>query len=259
MLSVLGKSFERFSRTRPDDQVVELFLAWWEEGRFATNPDWLPQNINNVEAIARDAEGGKLAIEHTRVHTFEGHQREEIWMGQVAAQVESAPELQSPGRRLSIIFNRDLFDDLNDRKRGEYTKALIAWLAEQFRCLSLGSHRLTTPQLLPNKKPIEIEVQVDESLDDPRPISVSGMLPEDAAKRAVPQVERALKKKLTKLIDAQADSKVLLVELPTVDTSTSLIIELIKNSSIYATRLERSRWRGGRLRRGRFWKRVLIS
>lgn len=231
--------FGQFSRTRPDDRVVELFLAWWEEGRFATSQNWLPQNIKNVEVIARDPEGRRLAIEHTRIHAFKDHQLEEKWIGQVGAQIEAAQELRFPGRRFSIIFERDLFDDLNEQKRGQYTRALIAWIAGELPGLPLGRHRLTAPRLLPKKEPMEFEVQVDESLDGLPPVSVFGMLPGDATKRSAPQVEDALREKLPKLIAAQADRKVLLVELPTRDTSQSLIIDLMKNSSTHAGQLKR--------------------
>lgn len=230
--------FGQFSRTRPDDRVVELFLAWWEEGRFAANPNWLPQNVKNVEVVASDADGSKLAIEHTSIYAFEGHQREEKWLGQVSLAIETAPELRFPGRRFSITFNRDLFDNLNERKREEYVRALIPWLAGEFTDLPSGRHHLTAPALLSKKGPIEFEVQVDEWPTGLPPVSVSGMLPQDAIKRAAPQVEKTLKEKLPKLIDTEADRKLLLVELPTLDTSLSLIIDLIKNSSNYAGRLK---------------------
>jgi hypothetical protein len=219
--------------------VVELFLAWWEGGRFASNPGWLPQNIENVEVIASDAAGSKLAVEHTRIHAFEGHQREEKWISQIGAQLEGAAELHSPGRRFSIIFYRDVFDDLNQKKRREYTQALIPWFKEKLPSLSIGIHRLAVPSLLPGKKPVEVEIEVDDFLDGLRPLSVSGMLPGDTTKRAAPQVDKVLATKLPKLSNSVADRKVLLVELPTMDTSTSLIIDLIKASTYYATQLNR--------------------
>ena len=65
------------SRERPDDQIVELFLSSWQDGRFAANQKWLPQNMKNVEVMARDQVGNRLAIEHTRIHSFENHKLQE--------------------------------------------------------------------------------------------------------------------------------------------------------------------------------------
>ncbi len=84
---------------------------------------------------------------------------------------------------------------------------------------------------------IEIEVQVGEPLDGYEPIHTSGILPDDARKRAVPQVERALRDKLPKLVAAHAEHRILLIELPTIDTSTTVIIDLIRHSPEYAADL----------------------
>jgi len=220
--------FGHFTRSRPDDKVVELFLAWWENGRFAPNPDWLPQNVENVEAVASDAAGNRLAIEHTSIYAYDQQQREEDWMSKMAAKIEAAPELQLPGRRLSITFKRDLFDDLNQKKREEYTDGLISWLAKELPDISLGIHRRVIPSLLAGKKPIEIEIELDDFIVGLRPVHVGGMLPEDAIRRAIPQIEHALSAKLPKLSKAKADRKVLLIELPTLDTSPSQILDLIQ-------------------------------
>ncbi len=224
--------FGQFSRTRPDERLVELFLAWWGEGRFASNPCWLPQHVRNVEVIASDVAGSKLAIEHTAIHAFENHQREEKWIGQLGAELEGAAELHFPGRRFSIIFNRDVFDDLDEKKRGDYTQALKAWFAKKLPSLSMGIHHLEVPEgLLPGKKSSKVEIEVDGFLEGLRPVNVCARLPEDATKRAEPQVDKVLNEKLPKLSNSAADRKVLLVELPTIDTSPGQIIDLMKSST----------------------------
>lgn len=181
---------------------------------------------------------GTLAVEHTSIHAFVQHQREEKWLGQIAEQIETATELKLPDRRVSIILNREVFEGLNKKRQGEYTRALVQWLAETLPGLAKGTHQLIAPSLLRDKPPITVEIDVDDFLDGLRPICVSAMLPGDAATRAAPQVEQILKSKLPKLSKARADYKILLVELPTRDTSEKAIINMIKNSGTFAPTLE---------------------
>src|SRR5580700_8699763 len=96
--------FGLFLKQRHDDRVVELFLAWWQYGAFAVDVKWLPQHVNNVEVVPRNPRQGTLAVEHTRIYAFLGHQSEERWLADVAAEVESAAVLQSPGREYDIIL-----------------------------------------------------------------------------------------------------------------------------------------------------------
>ena len=141
------------------------------------------------------------------------------------------------GGAFPIIFKRDVFDDLNEKKREKYADALISWFAKELPGLPVGIHRLVIPSLLPSKRPFEIEIEVDDFIAGLCPVHVGGMLPEDATKRAVPQIEQALSAKLPKLSNAKADRKVLVIELPTLDTSPSQIVDLIKTSSKYAAQL----------------------
>src|SRR5260370_13083811 len=60
----------RSPRTREDDQIVEVFMHWYEDGRFAYHVDWLPQQRTNVEVIASTRDGTRLAIEHTKLFEF---------------------------------------------------------------------------------------------------------------------------------------------------------------------------------------------
>ena len=47
------------TRSRPDDQLVEMFLHVWQDGRFADSVDWLRPSA--ARAIATDATGRRVA------------------------------------------------------------------------------------------------------------------------------------------------------------------------------------------------------
>ncbi len=230
--------FGQFLKQRHDDRVVELFLAWWQYGNFAADVKWLPQHINNVEVVARNPQQGTLAIEHTRIYAFRGHQNAERWLADVAAEVESAPALQSPGREYDIILPTEAFKGLNEKKRRSFTSSLIEWLLCELKQLSPGEHRLVSPALPPKTEAVEITIRVDDVPLGSELIRVSGMLPNDAKTRALPQVDKALASKFTKLKTTNAQSRVLLIELPTLDTIPSLIAETIQQSPEYAHDLQ---------------------
>jgi len=124
------------THTRHDDQIVELFLHVWQSGRYTHHCRWRAQHRRNVEVIAADAGGKRLAVEHARVFAFENHQRDEAM--------------------------------------------------------------------------------------DLRGVSVGGYLPSDP-QRLRPVVQKVLAEKLPKLIDAAADRRVLLFEVPTTDSARKVV------------------------------------
>jgi hypothetical protein len=175
--------FGQFLKQRHDDRVVELFLAWWQYGAFAVDVKWLPQHVNNVEVVPRNPRQGTLAVEHTRIYAFLGHQSEERWLADVAAEVESATVLQSPGREYDIILPREAFEGLNDEMRRSFTTSLIEWLSCELKQLSPRQHSLTSPALPPKTEAVEITIRVDDVPLGSELIRVSVMLPNDAKTR----------------------------------------------------------------------------
>lgn len=225
-------------RERRDDQIVELFLRSWQDGRFATNPQWLPQHMANVEVIARDEAGDRLAIEHTRIFSFEGHQLQEALLRSIAERIEAEPGLDVPGHRFEIVFHPGFLDGLQRSYATQYSNALAIWATRVLPQLAprAESYQLQVPPLLQGEElGLKIDVTVSERIAGLRPVSVGGMLPADSERRIVPLVRKALEEKLPKLAATAAESRILLLELPTIDTSDSQIIGIIRDSqSSYA-------------------------
>src|SRR6266853_95463 len=88
-------SCPRSIRARHDDQIVDLFLKVWQEGRFAQNLHWLPQNRTNVEVIATDADNVRIAIEHTRLFAYQDHKLQEEALRPLAEALRAAPRLKN--------------------------------------------------------------------------------------------------------------------------------------------------------------------
>lgn len=57
-------------RPRRDDQLVEVFLHAYENGRFSHKLEWLPQHVTNVEILASTEDNVTAAIEHTKLFEY---------------------------------------------------------------------------------------------------------------------------------------------------------------------------------------------
>jgi hypothetical protein len=213
------------SRTRRDDQIVELFLYAWQDGRFAQDPDWLSQESTNVEVIARDEVGNRLAVEHTRIFAFADHRRQEELLRPIAQRLEAEGGLDVAGRHFDITFYPGFLDGLPRRVRQPYADALARWAVYTLPKLPLRRevYRLQVPPLLQGTAlGTNIDVTLTERIDGIRPVVVGGRLPDDP-QRMVPLIRKALSDKLPKLAAAEAEYRILLLDLPTLDSDRQII------------------------------------
>jgi integrase len=222
------------ARSRADDQLVELFLHAWQNGRFTHRLDWLPQNRRNVEVIARDAAGVGVAVEHTRIFAFADHQRQEKLLQPVVEAMEGEAGLDLPDRRFDLFFHPHFLEKALLRHRDRVCEALLAWACETLPRLPSPCRRLLrVPVPLPSGKTGQVRVEVAVSARAGRiaPVSVTGYLPEDP-RRLHPVVRKALSDKLPKLVEAEADQRVLLLEVPITDGPVKVmqtVLELAEN------------------------------
>ena len=216
------------SRTRSDDQIVELFLNAHQGGRFAHRVEWLPQSRTSVEVVATNAAGTRLAVEHTRLFAFEEHKRQEELLRPIATCLEAEARLHGLNRRFDLLFRPDFLGKLPQRSRTLVKDGLISWAVMNLPALGVGTcQELEVPICLPKGKTWKIHLRVGVSRHIPpaRPVCVSGCLPEDP-KRLLPIIHKALAGKLKKLVDAKADQRILLLELPTLDSERKVICQI---------------------------------
>lgn len=221
------------SRTRPDDQLVELFLHAWQAGRFAHRADWLPQYRRDVQVIATDRAGVRLAVEHTRLWAGEGqHQEQPEILRPIAQRLEADPRLRQNGRHYEIFFYPRFLSRLWKGYRALVEGVLSDWAAATLPTLAVRDqvHRCEVPVRLPSGKVprVAVEVAVTEGAEPIQPVAVSGYLPGDP-QRLAPVVRRALATKLPKLVAAAAEERVLLLELPT-SASPAKVIDILRES-----------------------------
>jgi site-specific recombinase XerD len=219
------------TRSRYDEQIVELFLHAWRQGRFSRRPEWLPQSRINVEVIATDETGKRLAVEHTRLFAFEDHKLKEEQLRPIAEALEAEPGLDLPGRRFDFYFYPASLGKLLRGCLPLVEQTLRSWALHTLPALPPRDrlYDFQVPMPLPNgKRPqVVVDVVVSDRDNGLRPVSVGGYLPADRA-RLAPLVRKALTDKLPKLAAADAEWRVLLLDLPHFSNSFSEVMDRIR-------------------------------
>ena len=219
------------TRNRHDDRVVEVFLHAYQQGCFANNPDWQPQHEKNVEVIATsNTDCRRLAIEHTRVFAFEGHMEQESVLRPIAKRLESIRLPELSGRWVQIFVTPNFMGRLLQRHSGLMQEELVRFLSLVLPTIPPREHHVhhfVVPIPLPDgRRPtIEFDVEVWGGMDVKRSICVSGVLPQDRTLDS--QVRRALDRKLKKLVEADADIRFLMIDIPTHTDSDIAVAKVI--------------------------------
>jgi hypothetical protein len=221
------------TRSREDEQIVEIFLHGYQDGRFADQPDWLPQHVSNVEAIASDRDGTRLAIEHTRVREFDftGRQAnpdEDEILGEVGLHMAG---ISLPVRDRAFMLSvgpKNFKKLLTKRYHSRSLGALTEWARSSLPPLHENQEfEIPIPISLPRKdRTVRIGVEVWQVRTD-RPIlpCVGYLRPRS---EIVPRCRKALEDKLAKLTRAQADRRILMLELLTL-AGDAEVYEAVRN------------------------------
>jgi hypothetical protein len=220
-------------RSREDDQIVELFLHVYRQGRFAKNPDWLRQDIENVEVIACAEDGTKLAIEHTRVFSFAGHREQEKVLQPLAEYLEALELPCGTEKKFWVRFSANFIGKFLNRNRARVLEELAGFIRATFPTLVPRDHPPYSFEVeipVPNRQPsptVRLEVEVWERNFGTRPISVNGYIPPLSS--LLTMVTQAIEDKFPKLLKAPARLRFLMVELPDLSPSDVAVLEAMCN------------------------------
>lgn len=216
----------RPTRAREDDQIVEMFLHVYQDGRFAHKVEWLPQQETNVEAIASAENGTRLAIEHTRLfdefaigrHLNQG---EDPILADVCAHLEDIP-LPVSDRVFGLSVDpKHLKILLTKKYRPKTLEALAGWAQRYLPPLYENREfEILVRAKLPRKtRTARIGVEVWK-VGSNHPILGCGYPPPRS--EIAPLVRKAFEDKLPKLSSAQADRRILMLELVTLDSDSKV-------------------------------------
>jgi len=197
-----------------DYQLVDFFLRSYENGRFAHGEiPWLDQSESNVEVIAKDLIGTTLAIEHTLVVGFQDFYEFEDWISQATKEFASDRSLVIRRRVIHVSLPVDAFS--HGQPWGEIDSGLQAWARELFPSLPVGMSEIQVSISLNKGKSQDFRafLHVSECQIGSEAILVHGLPPGEAEEHIVKGLQKALERKVPKLVAANSDLRILILEL----------------------------------------------
>jgi hypothetical protein len=191
---------------RHDTQIIESFLrghnrAYGTTFRLSEIPD-LGGRQSGIDALAHDACGQSWAIEHTLLEPFVGEQEDTSKFLKVLAPLQEDASLELPG------WQFDLSLLVGSIPRGlswnDVGSAIRVWFLANRHAIPAGNSVFQVSGL-----PVAIDVWVERAPSDQPRVLVS--------RRGLPEtrdlvVQRALSRKLSKLINTPAGQHVLMFE-----------------------------------------------
>ncbi len=203
------------TKSRRDDTLIKLFLSAYENGSWAdAEIDWLDKRIDGaVDALAtRRSDHKTLAIEHTIIEPFVSEKEDFAFFEAAFLRIEDDKSLLVPGRWIRVFIPvGSLHHQRKQAARDAIVKAVHSWLKTNRLSLRDGNseHRCTITGI-PRRPDFDITLNLKVfSLPGPGRLHVRRQQIENNLGHVI---EKALTKKLPKLVNTVADKRILLLE-----------------------------------------------
>lgn len=219
------------TRERREDVFVKRFFSGYENGAWAdAEIDWVDKRADNaVEAVAtRRSDGLTLAIEHTIIEPFLDDKKGFSFFSRAFLAIEEDQTLLVPGLWIRVFVGVGTLDGQHKQiGREAIVQAVHSWIRNSRHELPEGfsQHSLTIRSIPGNTaRDVVLTSKVV-------PLAGAGKLQIRRQQIAVSLdkvVEKALKKKLPKLISTNADKRILLLERQHMNLYPEQILEEIE-------------------------------
>jgi hypothetical protein len=192
---------------RREDRLIEWFVSEYEAGSWRdgvlNHPDH--GSDGGVDGFATRADGRTLAIEHTLVEFFIG-EREDFVRFRPFLPIENDQSLSLPGKIVYLDVPRGINQKGQAWRRT--AEVLHRWLQPNLASLPVGESTAVCPAT-PDTPEILLDVSIAAEPDfKGRPPIIRRYGGIDVGE----SIEKALTEKLPKLVAAQADQRVLMLE-----------------------------------------------
>lgn len=220
-----------------EDPFIKQFLAAYEDGSWGNaavgKPDALDRTNPAVDQLAtRKSDRKTLAIEHTIIEPFAGDKADLATFEATFLKIEKDTSLIVPGRWLQIFVPVGVLRKQPPAARDAFVKSVHAWIRSNRLALPFGEGiRACAITGVLGRAPFEIPLSVKVAplkrgdADQPGVIHVRRQQMEDNLSDVV---ERALKKKVPKLVNTKADKHILLLERQHRNLTPEMILEEVK-------------------------------
>ena len=201
------------SKPGKDEQVfIRLFVSAYENFAWAgSRIDRLDEQFDGaVEALITRADGQTMAIEHTLIEPFVGDKRDYAAFEQEFLRIESDKSLRVPDTAIMVYVPVGILDGQKPAKRNVIVESIHSWIENNRRQLREGIHPYQCD--VPGRPPVTLTVR-RHVYGNPSPSPGSLLVRRQQVTNDLDKViEKALRRKLPKLVNTEADRHVLFLE-----------------------------------------------
>ncbi|HUZ47985.1 MAG TPA: hypothetical protein VMW54_15235 [Terriglobia bacterium] len=202
------------TKSRRENKFIKRFLSAYENYSWAeAKIDWLDETTDGaIDALAtRTSDGKTLAIEHTTIEPFKNEKEDFAFFKKAFLPLENDTALPVPGYWIQVFIPVGILR--GQRRQGvrdATVRAIRGWLKEKRLSLPSGfsKHGLSIPISATNTLDATVHVRLV-------PLAGPGKLHirrQQVANDLGEVIEKALKRKLPKLVQTPACKRVLLLE-----------------------------------------------
>jgi len=173
--------------------------------RLAERPDVVERNAPAIEAVACDAHGHRLAVEHTLIQPFDGQKSDDLPFLKGFERLRLDDSLRVPDRLIEVI--PPAFAIPRGFDWDTVGRTVHDWFRDARLTFGNGESWHTIPDL-PFK--LDVLVQTMDIAGTEGVVSVSRLLPKD--RPFIEVLRTALARKIPKLVATPADTHILLLE-----------------------------------------------
>jgi hypothetical protein len=204
-----------------EDAFISLFLSAYENGSWADalhqQPDRIERTKPAVDWLAkRKSDGETLAIEHTIVEPFVGEKADFASFEAAFLEIERDTSLLVPRRWIQVFVPVGALQKQPKIARELIVRSVHAWIKANRLVLTDGvsEHRCTIPGI-PGTPSFNITLNLDVIPLQTGPAAEAGSLHvrrQQVEDNLDAVIEKALRRKLPKLVNTTADKRILLLE-----------------------------------------------
>jgi len=210
-------------RVYPERPLIEMFLAGYEQGEWkGAKLNWVEETEENaVEVIATRDDGKTLALEHTLIELFVGEKYDStIFTEAFEPRIEKNPEFIISGRALNVMIPVGALVGVKNRDgAGE---ALLAWMRANHASIPPAESEQT---IMMGSVPLKVKFKSDDSGSS---VGYCWLARCDKPGNLDQIVEKAIKRKVPKLVRTQANKRILLFQREHISMGDTEILALIE-------------------------------
>jgi hypothetical protein len=205
-----------------EDAFIGPFLSAYEDGAWAhaeaTKPDAIDRTNPAVDKLAtRKSDGRTLAIEHTIIEPFVGDKKDFAFFEKGLLAIEADQSLPVPGRWVRVFVPVGTLQ--NQPKKAARDAIILSvhnWIRSNRLALpdGISGHRCAIIGI-PGRRPFHLTLTLRVVPLQHSPAIEAGILHvrrQQVESNLGEVIERALRKKLPKLVNTAADKRILLLE-----------------------------------------------